>query len=39
MAKHRLADLQLAIMHVLWDREEATVGDVQQALAPDRILA
>lgn len=39
MAKHRLADLQLAIMHVLWDRGEATVSDVQKALAPGRPLA
>ena len=39
MTKHRLADLQLAIMHVLWDRREATVGDVQKALALDRPLA
>ncbi|MAT16169.1 MAG: BlaI family transcriptional regulator [Planctomyces sp.] len=27
-----LADLQLAIMQVLWDREEATVADVREAL-------
>lgn len=39
MTKHRLADLQLAIMHVLWERGEATVGDVQKHLAPDRPLA
>ncbi len=39
MTKHRLADLQLAIMHVLWDKGEATVGDVQKILAPDRPLA
>ena len=39
MTKHRLADLQLAIMHVLWERGEATVGDVQKRLAPDRPLA
>lgn len=39
MTKHRLADLQLAIMHVLWDRGEATVGDVQKGLQPDRTLA
>ncbi len=36
---HRLADLQLAIMQVLWDRGEATVGDVRDALAPRRRLA
>ena len=39
MTKHRLADLQLAIMHVLWDKQEATVGDVQKALEADRPLA
>lgn len=39
MSKHRLADLQLAIMHVLWDRGEATVSDVQKALEPERSLA
>ncbi len=37
--KHRLAELQLAIMQVLWERREATVGDVRDALAPGRILA
>lgn len=39
MSRHRLADLQLAIMQVLWDRGEATVSDVQKALEPDRVLA
>lgn len=39
MTKHRLADLQLAIMHILWEKGEATVGDVQKALAPSRPLA
>jgi predicted transcriptional regulator len=38
-AKHQLAALQLAIMQVLWDRGEATVGDVRDALAPGRRLA
>ncbi|MFV1965353.1 MAG: BlaI/MecI/CopY family transcriptional regulator [Pirellulaceae bacterium] len=37
--KHHLATLQLAIMQVLWDRKEATVGDVRDALLPDRPLA
>ena len=37
--KHRLAELQLAIMQVLWDRGEATVTDVRAALRPDRDLA
>ncbi len=36
---HRLADLQLAIMHVLWDQGEATVNAVREALAEDRPLA
>jgi len=35
----RLADLQLAIMQVLWDKKEATVGEVRDALAEDRPLA
>ncbi len=37
--KHRLAELQLAIMQVLWDRDEATVGEVREALQPGRNLA
>lgn len=37
--KPRLADLQLAIMHVLWDKGEATVAEVRDALAADRPLA
>lgn len=37
--KHRLAELQLAIMHVLWQRGTATVAEVRGGLAPDRILA
>ncbi len=37
--KHRLADLQMAIMQVLWDQGEATVAAVREALAPDRELA
>ena len=36
---NELTDLQLAVMRVLWDRGEATVTDVQQALQPDRDLA
>lgn len=35
----RLADLQLAIIQVLWDREQATVAEVRDALAPQRKLA
>ena len=37
--KHRPAELQLAIMQVLWDRREATVAEVREALAPERKLA
>ena len=41
MAKRRvkLAELQLAIVQVLWDREEATVAEVRAALEPGRCLA
>ncbi len=37
--KHHLAELQLAIMHALWERGEATVSEVRDALAPERLLA
>ena len=37
--KHRLPELQLAIMHALWEREEATVGEVRKAIATLRPLA
>ena len=37
--KHHLAELQLAIMHVLWERGEVTVAEVRDALAPERPLA
>lgn len=38
--KHRLADLQMAIMQVLWEAgDEVTVATVQEALAEDRQLA
>lgn len=36
---HHLGDLQLAIMRVLWERGEATAGDVHAALAGERGLA
>lgn len=36
---HKLAELQLAIMHVLWERGEATVAEVRAALEPARQLA
>ena len=39
--KHHLAALQLAIMQVLWELDEATVAEVREALAhqQDRPLA
>lgn len=37
--KQHLAKLQMAIMQVLWDREEATVAEVREALLPERQLA
>ena len=37
--KHQLAPLQLEIMQVLWDREEATVAEVHQDLRNGRPLA
>ena len=36
---HRLGDLQLRIMKVLWDRKEATVSQVLESLPPDADLA
>jgi BlaI family penicillinase repressor len=36
---HRLGDLQLRIMKILWSREEATVADVHGELAGERDLA
>ncbi len=36
---HQLGDLQLAIMRVLWDRGEAAVADVHEALHRERGLA
>ena len=36
---HRLGDLQLKIMKLLWERREATVAEVHQALARERVLA
>ena len=39
MSAIRLADLQLAIMDVLWERGSATVTDVHGALLEDRGLA
>jgi predicted transcriptional regulator len=34
-----LTDLQLAIVRILWERGEATVLEVQEALSPERNLA
>jgi BlaI family penicillinase repressor len=36
---HRLGDLQLKIMKVLWQRQEATVSDVHEALGAGADLA
>ncbi len=36
---HRLGELQLQLLKVLWDRQEATVADVHLALASQRPLA
>src|SRR5260370_8628255 len=38
-APHRLGDLQLAILRVLWARGEASVAEVHEALEPERGLA
>jgi len=35
----RLSELQISIMRILWEREEATVNEVHEALAPRRRLA
>ncbi len=39
MGKHTLGELQHAIMRVLWERDEATVAEVHEALFGDRGLA
>ncbi len=39
MADYSLSGLQLAVMHVLWDRTEATAQAVRRDLAPQRDLA
>jgi len=36
---HRLGDLQLKIMQVLWSREEASVGEVHRELSADAEFA
>jgi predicted transcriptional regulator len=37
--QHQLTDLQVAIMRVLWDRGQATVAEIHEALLPERGLA
>lgn len=39
MADYKLTELQLEIMNVLWEKGEASVGDVRAALEPGRELA
>jgi predicted transcriptional regulator len=39
VADYRLTELQVEIMNVLWERGEASVGDVRNALKPQRDLA
>lgn len=39
MAEYSLTELQLSLVRVLWERGEATVLEVQEALAPERPLA
>ena len=36
---HQLTELQLAIVRLLWERGEATVADIWEALHPERGLA
>lgn len=36
---HQLTDLQIAIMRVLWERSQATVAEICDALRPERALA
>ncbi|MFN2570280.1 MAG: BlaI/MecI/CopY family transcriptional regulator [Gemmatimonadales bacterium] len=37
--RHQLTELQLAILRVVWDKGEATVQDIWEALHPGRGLA
>ena len=39
MPDYKLTELQLQIMNVLWDKGEASVGDVRAALRPERDMA
>lgn len=36
---HQLTELQLALLRVLWQRGEASVADISEALRPERSLA
>ena len=36
---HQLTELQIALLRVLWDRREATVVEICEALRPERTLA
>ena len=36
---HQLTELQLALLRTLWQRGEATVADICEALRPERALA
>jgi predicted transcriptional regulator len=36
---HQLTELQIAIMRVLWERGQATVAEIQEALREERGLA
>ncbi len=37
--RHQLTELQLTILRILWERGEATVQDIWEALHPERGLA
>lgn len=36
---HQLTELQVALLRVLWERGEATVSEISDALRPERALA
>lgn len=36
---HQLTELQIALLRVLWDRGQATVAEICEALRPERALA
>ena len=36
---HQLTDLQIAVMRVLWEKGEASVAEIWEALQPERGLA